>query len=332
MKELSEFLKVERSKRDLTVESFSRRSGISIDMLLALEAGEGERFGASLLIRNTIRAYCKALRIDPEPLIEQYASEIEKYNIQDAGIKRFGREMKLLHKKRRMLGFPLLMLTLATAAVIYGGAWISEKRSKLYAPPAADRFFTQEDLPVELQEKLAPTLKADRREPREGQVAGHPGTIARSEQPVVSTREADKAIRLAEKNINEAESVKAARSEQDQPAPSAGAPAPLALSNSTEAVAEDKPASLPGPSLKCKFAVEADDKVWIQVRIDDKQTRSTMLYPGDRREWTADKTMQIVVGNAGGIRMKWNDQAIKAPRDAGRVLRMRLPEYAKESE
>ena len=78
-----------------------------------------------------------------------------------------------------------------------------------------------------------------------------------------------------------------------------------------------------------KFAVEADDEVWIQVIIDDKETRSAMLHPGDRKEWAADKILQVVIGNAGGIHMKWNEQPVKAPRDPGRVLRFRLPDYAK---
>ncbi|MCE5335529.1 MAG: DUF4115 domain-containing protein [Desulfobacteraceae bacterium] len=344
MNELSEFLKSERLKRDLTVEFFSRQSGISLSMLLAFESGNCESFAASLLIRNTVRVYCKVLGIDPEPLIEKYASEIEKFNIQEAGIIRFGREMKILRKKRRMIGFPLFLLTLATIGIVYGASWISEKRSRLYAPPAADRIFTQEELPVELQEKLALSAKPGPREVRRDQAG-----LTKSTRSDSASRDADKALQLAEKNISDAEKSRAAQGraplveapqqvqapqvEPAQPvASTSGVPTQLALSNSTEAVAEDRTGPLPEPSLQSKFSVEADDKVWIQVRIDDKVTRSTMLLPGDKREWAAEKSMQVIVGNAGGIRMKWNDQAVKAPRDSGRVLRMRFPEYARESE
>jgi cytoskeleton protein RodZ len=101
------------------------------------------------------------------------------------------------------------------------------------------------------------------------------------------------------------------------------------LSNSTEAVADDQPVQDMETAASNKFTVEADDRVWVQVRIDDKETRSAMLRPGERREWSADRDMQVVVGNAGGIRMKWNGQPLEAPRDSGRVLRFRLPDYAK---
>ncbi|MGA2400980.1 MAG: RodZ domain-containing protein [Syntrophobacteraceae bacterium] len=329
MKELAEFLKTERLNRNLTLEEVSGLSGMSMSMLISLEACDFERFGASLLIRNTIRAYCKALQMESEPLIEKFSSEIEKYNIQDIGIKKYGRQMKILHRKRRIIGLPLFALLLSSAAVFYGGTWVSERRTKLFAPPAADRVLIQEELPAELQERLAP------------------GPAARVDKQGADWRKADEAIRTAELHIRESEieaeeagetgetgetentGKQANEASEKDLMPDNEVPARLALSNSTEAVAGDGPAQGEETQRPNKFAVEADGKVWIQVRIDDKETRSEMLHPGGRREWTARKTLQVVIGNAGGVHMKWNEQPIKAPRDPGRVLRFRLPDYAK---
>ncbi len=330
MKELTEFLKTERLNRNLTLETVSERSGISIGVLISLEACDFERFGASLLIRNTIRAYCKALQIEAEPLIQKFSSEIERYNTQEAGIKRYGQQMKLLHKRRRMISLPLFALVLISAAVFYGGMWVSERRSKLFAPPEAERVFTQEELPADLQERLAP------------------GPGARIEKPGPDLRKADEAIRNAEIHIRESEMAAKGDGEAEEAEEPGNvgkqasqalekdstvdndAPARLAFSNSTEAVADDD--TVQGTdenNSQNKFAVEADNTVWIQVRIDDKETQSAMLHAGDRREWAADKALQVVIGNAGGIRMKWNEHLLKAPRDPGRVLRFRLPDYAK---
>lgn len=324
MKELAEFLKTERLNRNMTLEEVSRQSGISTSMLTFLEACDFEQFGASVLIRNTIRAYCKALRIESEALIAKFSSQIEEYNFQNLAIKKYGRRMAVLHRKRRMIGLPLFALFLSSAAVFYGGMWVSEKRAKLFAPPSADRVFTQQELPVELQEQLAPS----------------PAT--RAVKPGPDLRNADEALRTAEIHIRESEMAaeKAAESEKTgQPVeaevseryslPDTEDKPHLDLSNSTEAVAGDEPVRGVETIHPNKFAVEADDKVWIQVIIDDKATRSAMLRPGDRKEWVADKVLQVVVGNAGGIHMKWNEQPIKAPRDPGRVLRFRLPDYAK---
>lgn len=330
MKELAEFLKAERLNRDLTLETVSRRSGISVGMLICIEACNLELFGASLIIRNAIRAYCKALQIEAEPLIEKFSPQIEACNIQDAGIRRYGRQMRFLRRKRRMIGLPLFVLILISAAAFYGVTWVSERRSKLSAPLDADRIFTQEELPAELRQ---PGLSL-------------PDT--RDLKTRADLRKADEAIRNADILIRES----GAGSEETEKADNAGeltgdagersdetrktdvAPyyettAPLALSNSTEAVADDGPARYMAERPRNSFAVEADDKVWIQVRIDDKKTLSEMLHAGDRREWPADKSLQVVIGNAGGVRMRWNEQSLKAPRDPGRVLRFRLPDYAR---
>jgi cytoskeletal protein RodZ len=238
MKELAEFLKTERLNRNMSLEALSERSGISICVLISIEGCDFERFGASLLIRNTIRAYCKALGREAEPLILKFSSEIDRYNIQDAGIKKYGHRMKILHKRRRMISLPVFALLLSFAAVFYGGMWISEKRARLFAPPAADRIFTQEELPVELQELMAPS------------------PTARGDKTVADARYADEAIRTAEIHIRESEmAAQKARetgravgqsaggvefSEKDSP--DTDSPAHQALSNLTEAVASDTPA------------------------------------------------------------------------------------------
>lgn len=334
MKELSEFLQSERNKRGLSLESIAEGSGISIGMLSSFEAGDFECIAASLLVRSIVRGYCKVFECDPEPLLQEFSSQLGELGYQEAGIQKFGRQMKMLRKKRRMISFPLLLFALATALVMYGGAWISEKRARLYAPPAADRILSQEDLPAELLEKLAPA----------------PGVQAGQRRAALNSRsdadlkETQKAIIKAEKNIEEAE--KARSADKAAVAPKGGeaekttlaenapasnrnetAPHPgVVLSNSMEVMAEDMPAASQEIGKRYRFAVEASDKTWVQVRIDEKETRSAMLLPGDKREWTAQKGMQVVIGNAGGVSMKWDDQPIKSSREPGRVLRFRLPE------
>ncbi len=325
MKELAEYLRAERLNRNLSLKAVSARSGISIGVLASIEACDFGRFDASLLLCNTIRAYCEALGIEAEPLIMKFSSEIDRFNIQEVGIKKYGKQMKALRKKRRMISLPLLALLLSSAGIFYGGMWISEKRAKLFAPPAADRIFSQEELPAELQERLAP------------------GPSARTDKTVADLRYADEAMRTAETHIRESEMAAQKARESDgavKQSPAADElsnngpfdtdlSARLALSNSTEAVADDGPVQGIETARPNKFVVEANDKVWIQVRIDDKETESEMLYPGDRREWAAARILQVVIGNAGGLHMRWNGQQIEAPHDSGRVLRFRLPDYAK---
>ena len=66
--------------------------------------------------------------------------------------------------------------------------------------------------------------------------------------------------------------------------------------------------------------------------MDDKNAQNAMLEPGDKRQWEAEKTMKIVVGNAGGIRMTWDGRPVEIPAKAGSVLRFSLPDqrYVKD--
>ncbi len=80
------------------------------------------------------------------------------------------------------------------------------------------------------------------------------------------------------------------------------------------------------------FSVDALQKTWVQVTIDDKTTQNAMLEPGEKREWESEKGLKIVVGNAGGIRMKWDGRPVEVPAKPGSVLRFSLPDqrYTKD--
>lgn len=367
MKELAEFLKNERLSSNLTVAALSAMSGISASMLDSFESFDFERFGAAILLRNTVRAYCNALHIDPDPLLEKYSSQIEECSVQAAGIKKYGRLQKTLYKRRKMIALPVLVFFLASAAVFYGGEWISKRRSKLYAPPNANRMFSQENLPAELQHlpasrprvakqegantsgKTGPTQKpAPKGELAAGNINNQPeaaakgATVAKSSLPAPQPPKTDEKTAgktcetgtpTAKADIGAGDMNDPAKAFQNAiPTDNNGSLAQFPLGESTEAVAGE--GSLQGAEAHTlnRFTVEADGKVWIKVKIDGQKARSELLHPGDHREWVAAKSLDVVVGNAGGVRMKWNDKELEAPRDAGRVLRFRLPDYAKPAQ
>jgi cytoskeleton protein RodZ len=337
MKELAEFLKNARLESNLSVEALSGLSGISVSMLESFENMDFERFGAAVLLRNTVRAYCQALHLEAEPLLTQYASQIEACNVQEEGIKRYARLQKTLYKRRRMVALPVLVLLLSAAGVFYGGDWIAKRRSKLYAPPDANRIFSQQNLPAELQElKPATAQKAKTAKPapvKAPQATGSgPAQTAAAAKPA-QTVAAPKPVETADA-AKPAQTAAAANNRQDG-SPKAVAPDEKAAATQ---VPQGEATVAPGVTGAVqnaeahtlnKFTVQADSTVWIQVKIDGRKTRSEMLHAGDHREWVAAKTMEVIVGNAGGLQMKWNDQPLAAPHVSGRVLRFRLPDYAK---
>jgi cytoskeleton protein RodZ len=319
MNELAEFLKSERLRYGLSIEDLAGLSGISVSMLEAFESFDFERFGAAILLRKTVRGYCDGLHIDAQALLQKYSAQIEACNFQDAGIKKYRKMQKSFYRRKRLVALPVFVFFISSVAVFYGGAWVCKRRSKLYDPPNANRIFSQDNLPAELQ-KLAAPREIPKEVPKPSQTSEAP------QKSAAVAVETQKPVESVDGKINngEASSADALAKKADLAQPPLGNSGQEAMGGySSEQNAEAHTLN--------KFTVEADGNVWIQVKIDGQKNHSEMLRAGDRREWVAAKTMEVVIGNAAGVQMRWNDQPLSAPHVSGRVLRFRLPDYADPS-
>jgi cytoskeleton protein RodZ len=315
MKELADYLKSERLSRGLTLREMSERVRVSVSMLQTLEEGNYEKIGTDLLIRSFIRNYCTALGIDSEPLLEKYASEIRAYDQQDESIQRYGRWSKAIRKKSRIGIFSVLLVGIAVLGAVYGGVWFW--KSKEYSDTSQSlrkSGYSQQDLPSDLPDKSGQAIESS------------------TKSDVLP--EADRGVRSSSETSGykaERTQTGAATAKPQETAP-AGLPAMGPRPGDILPKSAEKSANAAQVGSKHQFSVEASQKTWIQVTTDDKNTQNAMLEPGDKREWEAGNTMKIVVGNAGGIRMKWDGRPVEVPAKSGSVLRFSLPDqrYVKE--
>jgi cytoskeleton protein RodZ len=315
MKELAEYLKSERLKQGVPLPQMSERARVSISMLQALEEGNYERIGTSLLIRSFTRAYCGSLGIDAEPLLEKYASEIRAADQQNEGIRRFGRWSKALRKRSRIGIFAVLLLGIALLGLIYGGAWFWKSKEYSGATQSLRTSgYPQQDLPSDLSNKAGQGPGSETK--KTAPALGGTGTPSFSEDR----------SRKSEKTPIATATPKGQEGPAPKP-PAVGASPAEVLPEPT-----DKPVPVTQNVGKRQLSVEATQKTWIQVTMDDKTTQSAMLEPGDSRQWEAEKTMRIIVGNAGGIHMKWDGRPLEVPGKSGSVIRLSLPDqrYLKE--
>jgi transcriptional regulator with XRE-family HTH domain len=70
----------------------------------------------------------------------------------------------------------------------------------------------------------------------------------------------------------------------------------------------------------------ATDTVWLQIVIDDSKVKDILLNPGERVNYSAGKSFSMIIGNAGGVKLKFNDREIDALGDKGQVVRLTFPE------
>jgi cytoskeleton protein RodZ len=72
--------------------------------------------------------------------------------------------------------------------------------------------------------------------------------------------------------------------------------------------------------------LDAREKTWVRIFVDDQQPKEYMFRPGDHLEWKAKKGFDMLIGNAGGIELEFNNTEIRDLGSHGEVVRLRLPE------
>jgi cytoskeletal protein RodZ len=114
-----------------------------------------------------------------------------------------------------------------------------------------------------------------------------------------------------------------ATEESPQPNPSAAAQKPTA----SEAQGD---AHLPAESAKAvpeklSLQITAQETTWVKVIIDEKESTEYNLNPEDEIELEATTGYNLLIGNAGGIKITLNGKPVSIPGESGQVVTMHLP-------
>jgi len=72
--------------------------------------------------------------------------------------------------------------------------------------------------------------------------------------------------------------------------------------------------------------IEAIDKVWMRITVDDKEKKEFLLNPGQKIELQADKSFKLHIGNAGGVKILFNDKDLGKLGETGQVVYLNLPQ------
>jgi cytoskeletal protein RodZ len=114
------------------------------------------------------------------------------------------------------------------------------------------------------------------------------------------------------------------------PAVAAQAGTPSTPSPSTAAAL---PTPTPPPSLPSTSALALDvnvtDSTWMKITTDGTVALSETLQPGTNRRFSAERSIDIIIGNAGGATMQINGRDLGQLGTSGRVRQLRItPENA----
>jgi transcriptional regulator with XRE-family HTH domain len=71
--------------------------------------------------------------------------------------------------------------------------------------------------------------------------------------------------------------------------------------------------------------IEAVDKVWMRIIIDDKEKREALLEAGQSIDLKAEKSFKLLIGNAGGVKVYFNNEMLDKLGQTGQVVYLKLP-------
>ena len=112
---------------------------------------------------------------------------------------------------------------------------------------------------------------------------------------------------------------------------------PVAPERAAPVVAEPEPAGVESappqppavsaePTADHRLAIRADEETWVRAVIDGDEQKDVLLKPGDVVVWSAKEGFVLTLGNAGGVKLTFDDRELPAAGASGKVLRdIRLP-------
>jgi cytoskeleton protein RodZ len=106
---------------------------------------------------------------------------------------------------------------------------------------------------------------------------------------------------------------------ENHPAAQAGqAPAP----SIPAALPTPEPEEPPAGTLRLEF--EVVQKCWVSVSRDGDRVLVKLLEPGEDLAFDAVERFYVILGNAGGVRLKINGKRAKPPGNSGEVVKMKI--------
>jgi len=76
---------------------------------------------------------------------------------------------------------------------------------------------------------------------------------------------------------------------------------------------------------KYLLTIDTIEETWLKIIVDDQQSKQYRLNPGDHIELEGSRNFNLLIGNAGGIRLGLNGKAVALSGKSGQVVNIQLP-------
>jgi cytoskeleton protein RodZ len=357
LKELGIALREAREAKNLDIEDVAIRIKVSARVLRAIEDGERDGLPHAVYARGFIKSYGALLGVDNDLVMravdEAYPFEVPEELLPEAVVAQ--------PPARARTGLSPVVLALAALVLlaVLGGGWYYRQQSAReadmpkVAQPAQSAQPAQPVPPVTSVAPVAP-VAADAQPASAADAAplvnatvpaAMPGTTGVAANATNATAATSSTL-AAQPGRNATAPTAAAASASTAsatPAPAAvtpAAPAPAQAAASTGApqggvfdseAAAGEGADTDGSVLAGgthRIVVIALADCWVHSSADDSDVRQFSLHKGQTFALTFTKRLTLKLGNAGGVRIRYNGQEQPAPGESGQVRTLVFPPQA----
>lgn len=314
-------LRVVRERKKLALEDVSARLRIRRQHLAAIEAGNFAELPGPVYITGFLRSYAEFLGLDPSQVISNFQAESD------------------MARRRPVLNFPmprpeartprlwLVVAGIAAAIVVYAVWYRYQESMRLGAElikPVPDRL-------AELIPPPAPPRPAAPPRMAEVPIASPIGTNtanASPARPLAQVPAVPAAPAAASPGIIATPAPPATNSVQPSATPLSAIPASNpAMPTQQVAILTPKPALAPAAQPQSfgnggRVVIQAESDSWVQVRQPGGEPLFTRLMSAGERYQVPDKAgLTLATGNAGGLRLTLDGQALAPLGENGEVKR-----------
>lgn len=287
-----QFLREAREKAGLDTGAIADTTRIQKRYLEALEAEDWSSVPEGVIGRGFVRVVAREIGVDPKEALALYReARGEEQGAPEHSLPEAEWKVRLRGERS---GPPLLLVFLLLAGTGLG-VW-------LWSPWSVERPTGGE--PASVPEATPAPVEALEPPPEESPVPDE-SVVGESAEMTAAEEDLEPIQQDLEEPVPE------------EPGVAAEAPP------ETEAVA-----AVPQEPTSHRLEVQAVEKVWVRVKPDGGRAQDSILGPGDSRVYEADESLLLKLGNAGGVRLWWDGEALRVPGSPGQVLSLTFPEAA----
>lgn len=328
LEELGAALRAEREKRGLSIEDVAGHLKIGARQLRALEEGDVSSLPHLAYTKGFIRSYSAYLGLAAEEVSEAVKT-LNEPEAQAISQSVYLPEAALQPRR----SFKWVGLLIIAAVLGLGGyvAWrqgafeflnrqsrrIAQPSPPLQSPDSADMMQNRARAePPDNRVAPAATEQGASRPPSEASAAAAP-TAAPAQVPAQDQKAGATRVPLA-----------AREGETGDAAPAVNlTPAREAVDASSASGSAQTQGALPAG--QHKVIITATEECWVHSNADNTDTRQFSLRKGDTFALTFTKSLELKLGNAGGVRIRYNGEELAAPGQSGQVRTLTFPPAAR---